>query len=69
MSAPLTVQQAADRLGSTRWWVYSLIRQGRLKTTMFGTAHMIAAKDLDALKIGKVGRPQVRPVKTKAVAL
>jgi excisionase family DNA binding protein len=58
MSAPLTVQDVATRLGVTRWWVYSLIRSGRLKATPFGTSYMITRKDLAALKIGKVGRPK-----------
>jgi excisionase family DNA binding protein len=66
MSAPLTVTEAAQRLGATRWWIYKLIRDGRLKTTLFGTAHMIAEKDLNALKIGPVGRPRVKPVKVVA---
>jgi excisionase family DNA binding protein len=62
VSAPLTVQEAATKLGVTRWWIYSLIRAGRLKTTLFGQAHMIAPADLKALKIGPVGRPAKKAV-------
>jgi excisionase family DNA binding protein len=70
MSAPLTVDQAAERLGVSRWWVYALIRAGRLKTDRVAwgmrEVHRIAEKDLRALKIRKVGRPF--GAKAKAVA-
>jgi excisionase family DNA binding protein len=64
----MTVDQAAERLGVSRWWVYALIRAGRLKTDRVAwgarEVYRIAEKDLKALKIRKVGRPY----KAKAVA-
>jgi excisionase family DNA binding protein len=66
MSAPLTVGDAAKRLGVSTMRIYGLIRDGRLKTSRFGVFHMISEKDLKAVVIGKVGRP--RKTATKAAA-
>jgi excisionase family DNA binding protein len=58
MSAPLTVGDAAKRLGVSTMRIYGLIRDGRLKTSRFGVVHMISEEDLKAVVIGKVGRPR-----------
>jgi len=50
--------EAARRLGISDARVRSLIASGRLKAIKVGGAWLIDPKDLDAVKVRKVGRPR-----------
>ena len=54
----ITTTEAAKRLGVTPTRVRALIEAKRLKAFKFGREWLIDPKDLDAVKIRKVGRPR-----------
>jgi excisionase family DNA binding protein len=50
--------EAGRRLGISDARVRALIMSGRLKAVKIGGAWLIDPKDLDAVKVRKVGRPR-----------
>jgi excisionase family DNA binding protein len=58
--------EAARRLGVSDARVRSLIASGRLKAVKVGGAWLIDPKDLDAVKVRKVGRPRKSRKGTKS---
>jgi len=54
----ITTTEAARRLGVTPTRVRALIEAKRLKAFKYGREWLIDPKDLDAVKIRKVGRPR-----------
>lgn len=59
MPQPITVTEAATRLGVTPRRVQALIAAGKLPATRFGSAWQIDPRDLDrpAIRDRKGGRP------------
>ena len=57
MATPLTVQQAAAKLGIGRSRVQQLIQAGRLPAQKVGIQYLIDAADLAKVKERKPGRP------------
>lgn len=63
---PLTVAQAAKRVGRSTARIYQLIKTGALPGTKFGNSWMIKPADLDALPpLPGSGRPRGRLNKRK----
>lgn len=58
---PLTVKQAAERLGITVNRVQAMCRKGRLPARKFGREWMIKASDLKIVENRKAGRPRKKP--------
>jgi excisionase family DNA binding protein len=56
----ISTTEAGRRLGVTAVRVRALIESGRLKAIKVGGAWLIDPKDLDAVKVRKVGRPKSR---------
>ncbi len=54
----INTAEAAKRLGVTQNRVRALIEAKRLKATKVGNVWLIDPKDLDAVKVRKVGRPR-----------
>ncbi|HXC73038.1 MAG TPA: helix-turn-helix domain-containing protein [Pyrinomonadaceae bacterium] len=54
----ITTTEAAKRLGVTPTRVRALIEAKRLKAFKYGREWLIDPKDLDAVKVRKVGRPK-----------
>ncbi|HKG58369.1 MAG TPA: helix-turn-helix domain-containing protein [Pyrinomonadaceae bacterium] len=54
----ITTTEAARRLGVTPNRVRALIEAKRLKAFKYGREWLIDPKDLDAVKVRKVGRPR-----------
>ena len=54
----ITTTEAAKRLGVTPTRVRALIEAKRLKAFKYGREWLIDPKDLDAVKVRKVGRPR-----------
>ena len=63
MAIPLTVQQAAAKLGIGRSRVQALIQAGRLPAQKIGIQYLIEPADLEKVKVRKPGRPW--PAKAK----
>jgi excisionase family DNA binding protein len=59
----LTTNEAAEKLDVTRRRVLALISAGRLPTVRVGDIHLIDPKDLERVRVRKVGRP---PSKAKS---
>ena len=57
MATPLTVRQAAEKLGIGRSRVQALIQAGRLPAQKIGMQHLIDPKDLERVRDRKTGRP------------
>lgn len=62
---PLTVADAAERLGVTVRRVQQLISEGRLPATEFGKSYMINEDDLKLVADRKPGRPSQKEVAKK----
>lgn len=58
-------KEAASRLGISDARVRALIESGRLKAVKIGGAWLIDPKDLNAVKVRKVGRPKSRKATKK----
>lgn len=56
-----TTAQAAAHLKTTKRWVQSLIKRGKLPATKFGREWMIRKRDVLAWKPGEPGRPPKKP--------
>ena len=54
----ITTTEAAKRLGVTPTRVRALIESKRLKAFKYGREWLIDPKDLEAVKVRKVGRPR-----------
>jgi len=54
----ITTTEAAKRLGVTPTRVRALIEAKRLKAFKYGREWLIDPKDLEAVKVRKVGRPK-----------
>ena len=54
----ITTTEAAKRLGVTPTRVRALIEAKRLKAFKYGREWLIDPKDLEAVKVRKVGRPR-----------
>ncbi|HXC71395.1 MAG TPA: helix-turn-helix domain-containing protein [Pyrinomonadaceae bacterium] len=54
----ITTAEAAKRLGVTQNRVRALIEAKRLKAFKYGREWLIDPKDLEAVKVRKVGRPR-----------
>jgi excisionase family DNA binding protein len=54
----ITTTEAARRLGVTPTRVRALIEAKRLKAFKYGREWLIDPKDLEAVKVRKVGRPR-----------
>lgn len=54
---PLTTEQAAAILGTSKRIVQRLIAQGRLKAKRFGKQWAVYAEDLEAVRDRPVGNP------------
>ena len=54
----ITTSEAAKRLGVTPNRVRALIEAKRLKAFKYGREWLIDPKDLEAVKVRKVGRPR-----------
>ena len=54
----ITTTEAAKRLGVTPTRVRALIEAKRLKAFKYGREWLIDPKDLDTVKVRKVGRPR-----------
>ena len=61
----LTIQEAADRLGVSRWRIYALIRAGRLPAIKLGRDWIVQPADLQLVADRKPGYPAGRPRKTR----
>jgi excisionase family DNA binding protein len=53
----LSVSQAADKLGISRWRINQLIKEGRLPAQKVGRAYVIKESDLKLVEDRKPGRP------------
>lgn len=53
----LSVSEAAEKLGISRWRINQLINQGRLPAQKIGRAYVVKELDLDLVKDRKPGRP------------
>lgn len=53
----LTTAVAAERLGLSQKTIQALIKQNRLKATLFGKTYLIDEADLKRYKSRPVGRP------------
>jgi len=62
---PITVAEAARRLGVTPRRVQDMIAAGKLPATRFGAAWQIDPRDLDrpVVRDRKGGRPRTKPAK------
>jgi excisionase family DNA binding protein len=58
----LSVPEAAERLGVSRWRVNQLIDGGRLPAQKVGRAYVIHTKDLELVRIRPAGRPPKVPI-------
>ena len=58
---PLTTAQAAAQLGCSRRRISQLIASGRLRAQRVGWQWLIAAADLDAVRVRKPGWRKGRP--------
>jgi excisionase family DNA binding protein len=65
VASPLTVTQAAERLGITSARVRFYIANGRLPATRLGSIYVIDPGDLAKLNRGKAGRPPAEPKPAK----
>jgi excisionase family DNA binding protein len=61
----ISTAEAAKRLGVTANRVRALIDAKRLKATKMGNVWLINPKDLEAVKVRKVGRPRKSRKTTK----
>jgi excisionase family DNA binding protein len=57
----LSVAEAAEKLGVSRWRVNQLIAEGRLQASKVGRAYVVREEDLGKLTIRKPGRPRSKP--------
>lgn len=55
----VTTQDVARELGISTRRVQRLVKDGRLRATRFGQVWMIRARDVDAVRERKPGRPRV----------
>lgn len=53
----ISVIEAAEKLGVSRWRVNQFINEGRLPATKIGRSYVIKEKDLELVRDRKVGRP------------
>ncbi len=53
----LSVMEAAEKLGVSRWRVNQFINEGRLPAKKIGRSYVIKESDLEKLQERKVGRP------------
>ncbi|HZL37918.1 MAG TPA: helix-turn-helix domain-containing protein, partial [Tepidisphaeraceae bacterium] len=58
LTTALTTTQAARKLGVSRSRILQLVGAGRLRTSRFGSAHMIREADLAQFRRLKRGRPR-----------
>jgi len=53
----LSVMEAAEKLGVSRWRVNQFINDGRLPAQKIGRSYVIKENDLDLVQARKIGRP------------
>ena len=53
----LSVMEAAEKLGVSRWRVNQFINDGRLPAQKIGRSYVIKESDLEFVQERKVGRP------------
>jgi excisionase family DNA binding protein len=53
----LSVSQAAEKLGISRWRINQLINSGRLPAQKVGRAYVVKESDLKLIEDRKPGRP------------
>lgn len=54
----ISAAEAAKALGVSKRRVLALIGAGRLRATRVGQAYVIRARDLDAVRVRKPGKPR-----------
>jgi excisionase family DNA binding protein len=54
---PLSVSQAAEKLGVSRWRINQLINDGRLPAQRIGRAYVVNEADLELVRERRPGRP------------
>ena len=61
----LSVAEAAERLGVSRWRVNQFIAAGRLPAVKIGRAYVIRVPDLSKVADRKIGRPSQQKNKSR----